>query len=43
MDNLFRQDIVNAASVMVVGCGDLGSEVLKNLVEMGVRQITVVA
>lgn len=42
MDNLFRQDIVNAASVMVVGCGALGNEVLKNLVLMGVRHITVV-
>ena len=42
MDNLFRQDIVNSARVMVVGCGALGNEVLKNLVQMGVRHITVV-
>lgn len=42
MDNLFKQDIVNAAKVMVVGCGALGNEVLKNLVQMGVRHITVV-
>ena len=42
MDNLFKQDIVKAARVMVVGCGALGNEVLKNLVQMGVRHITVV-
>ena len=42
MDNLFRQNIVNSAKVMVVGCGALGNEVLKNLVQMGVRHITVV-
>ena len=42
MDNLFKQNIVNAARVMVVGCGALGNEVLKNLVQMGVRQMTVV-
>ncbi len=42
MDGLFRQEIVDAAKVMVVGCGALGNEVLKNLVLMGVRHITVV-
>ena len=42
MDNLFKQNIVNAARVMVVGCGALGNEVLKNLVQMGVRHMTVV-
>ena len=42
MDNLFRQEVVNAATVMVVGCGALGNEVLKNLVLMGVRHIVVV-
>ena len=37
-----RQNRVNAARVMVVGCGALGNEVLKNLVLMGVKRITVV-
>ena len=38
----FRQDMVSAAKVMVVGCGALGNEVLKNLVLMGVRHLVVV-
>lgn len=38
----FRQNQVSAAHVMVVGCGALGNEVLKNLVLMGVTHITVV-
>ena len=37
-----RQDQVSAAHVMVVGCGALGNEVLKNLVLMGVTHIVVV-
>ena len=37
-----RQDLVSAAHVMVVGCGALGNEVLKNLVLMGVTHIVAV-
>ena len=37
-----RQNQVSAAHVMVVGCGALGNEVLKNLVLMGVTHIVVV-
>ena len=37
-----RQNQVSAARVMVVGCGALGNEVLKNLVLMGVTHIVVV-
>ena len=37
-----RQNQVSAAHVMVVGCGALGNEVLKNLVLMGVAHIVVV-
>ena len=37
-----RQNQVSAAYVMVVGCGALGNEVLKNLVLMGVTHIVVV-
>jgi len=37
-----RQNQVSAARVMVVGCGALGNEVLKNLVLMGVAHIVVV-
>ena len=37
-----RQNRVSAAHVMVVGCGALGNEVLKNLVLMGVTHIVVV-
>ena len=42
MGNLFRQETVSTARVMVVGCGALGNEVLKNLVLMGVRHIVAV-
>lgn len=38
----FSQSQVSAAHVMVVGCGALGNEVLKNLVLMGVMHIVVV-
>ena len=38
----FNQSQVSAARVMVVGCGALGNEVLKNLVLMGVMHIVVV-
>ena len=38
----FSQRKVSAARVMVVGCGALGNEVLKNLVLMGVMHIVVV-
>jgi len=37
-----RQDQVSATRVMVVGCGALGNEVLKNLVLMGVEHIVAV-
>lgn len=42
MSQAFRQDRVSEAHIMVVGCGALGNEVLKNLVLMGVRHIVVV-
>lgn len=42
MSTDIRQNQVNAARVMVVGCGALGNEVLKNLVLMGVVHIVVV-
>lgn len=42
MSNGIRQNQVSAAHVMVVGCGALGNEVLKNLVLMGVTHIVVV-
>lgn len=42
MNNGFRQDMISAAYVMVVGCGALGNEVLKNLVLMGVEHIVAV-
>lgn len=38
----FRQGRTAKARVMVVGCGALGNEVLKNLVLMGIRHIVVV-
>ncbi len=37
-----RQNQVSAAHVMLVGCGALGNEVLKNLVLMGIIHIVVV-
>ena len=42
MSTGFIQDQVSAAKVMVVGCGALGNEVLKNLVLMGVTHIVAV-
>lgn len=39
---MFRQDVVSQAHIMVVGCGALGNEVLKDLVLMGVRHIVAV-
>ena len=41
-DSCFDQKRIHAAHVMVVGCGALGNEVLKNLVLMGVEHMTVV-
>ncbi len=38
----FRQDLVDQAHVMVIGCGALGNEVLKNLVLFGVRHLVIV-
>lgn len=38
----FRRERVSSAKVMVVGCGALGNEVLKNLVLFGVEHIVVV-
>lgn len=42
MRNNLSQDRIAAARIMVVGCGALGNEVLKNLVLMGVRHIVAV-
>lgn len=42
MSSCFEQQRVSAAHVMVVGCGALGNEVLKNLVLLGVEHIVVV-
>lgn len=44
MDALSRFDMkrVGAARIMVVGCGALGNEVLKNLALSGVRHLTIV-
>lgn len=38
----FRQSKVAAARVMVVGCGALGNEVLKNLVLFGIQHLVIV-
>ena len=38
----FNQNRIQAARVMVVGCGALGNEVLKNLVLMGIEHIVAV-
>ena len=38
----FRQEKVSAAHIMVVGCGALGNEVLKNLVLFGVEHLVLV-
>ena len=42
MNNSFEQQRVSAAHVMVVGCGALGNEVLKNLVLLGVGHIVAI-
>lgn len=42
MSRNFLQNQVKTAHVMVVGCGALGNEVLKNLVLMGVEHLVVV-
>lgn len=42
MSNNLEQQRVSAAHVMVVGCGALGNEVLKNLVLLGVKHLVVV-
>lgn len=42
MGKCFNQQRVSAARIMVVGCGALGNEVLKNLVLLGVEHIVVV-
>lgn len=42
MNNYFEQQRVSAAHVMVVGCGALGNEVLKNLVLLGVGHIVAI-
>ncbi len=38
----FKQEKVAAARVMVVGCGALGNEVLKNLVLFGIQHLVIV-
>ena len=38
----FRQERVSAANIMVVGCGALGNEVLKDLVLFGVEHLVLV-
>ena len=42
MSECLKQQQVSAAHVMVVGCGALGNEVLKNLVLLGVVHLVVV-
>ena len=42
MNSCFKQQEVSTAHVMVVGCGALGNEVLKNLVLLGVEHIVIV-
>jgi adenylyltransferase/sulfurtransferase len=42
MNNCFEQQRVSAAHIMVVGCGALGNEVLKNLVLLGVEHIVAI-
>ena len=41
-NNCFRQELLDTAKIMVVGCGALGNEVLKNLALMKVGNIVVV-
>lgn len=38
----FRRDKVSAAYVMVIGCGALGNEVLKNLAQFGLQHLVIV-
>lgn len=38
----FKLDRLKQANVMVVGCGALGNEVLKNLVLFGIEHIVIV-
>ncbi len=42
MISSFKQENISSAHIMVVGCGALGNEVLKNLVLSGVGHITIV-
>ena len=42
MSKCFDQQRVSAARIMVVGCGALGNEVLKNLVLLGVEHVVAV-
>lgn len=42
MNSPFRADRISAAKIMVVGCGALGNEVLKNLALMGAGHVTLV-
>jgi adenylyltransferase/sulfurtransferase len=42
MNNCFEQQRVSAAHILVVGCGALGNEVLKNLVLLGVEHIVAI-
>ena len=42
MNSPFCQDRIAAAKIMVVGCGALGNEVLKNLALMGAEHLTLV-
>ena len=42
MSTVLRQDMISAARVMVIGCGALGNEVLKNLVLMGITHIVAI-
>ncbi len=38
----WNQDKINAATVAIVGAGALGNEVVKNLLQLGVQQLTIV-
>lgn len=42
MNNCFKKDVLDSAKIMVVGCGALGNEVLKNLALMGVGNLVIV-
>lgn len=41
-NNCFKKEILDAAKVMIVGCGALGNEVLKNLALMKVGNLVIV-